>query len=120
MKNADIAELDAFEKSLLEGSFDPANDERKTWRIVVDSLIVAAIVISLAVWSASLILMAVVVLTYLLVATLEKASWQRQLLAHRLLVQKLVHRIEALEGIPLTPEGVSPTAHKERIRAVTS
>jgi hypothetical protein len=120
MKPADIHELDELEKRLLEASFDPAHDERKTWRIVVDSVIVAGIVISLAVWSAPLILMVVVALTYLLVATLEKASWQRQLLAYRSVVQKLVHRIESLEGVPLTPDGVSPTAHHNRAGSTRS
>jgi len=111
MKPADIVQLNELEKKLLEASFDPDYDERKTWRIVVDSTIVAVIVISLAVWSAPPILFVVVTLTYLLVATLEKASWQRQLLGYRSVVQKLVHRVEALEGIPLTPDGVSPTVH---------
>ena len=104
MRSADIAQLNELERRLLEASFDPDNDERKTWRIVVDSLVMAVIIISLAVWSAPMILVVIVTLTYLLVATLEKASWQRQLLGYRTVVQKLVHRVESLEGVPLRTE----------------
>jgi hypothetical protein len=113
MKTQDVAQLDDLEKKMLEAAFDPSFDERKTWRIAVDSTIVAAIVIGLAVWDAPKILLVVVALTYLLVATLEKASWQRSLLAYRSLTQKLVHRLESIEGVSLTPDGVSPMAHSE-------
>ena len=115
MRSADIAQLNELERRLLEASFDPDNDERKTWRIVVDSLVMAVIIISLAVWSAPMILVVIVTLTYLLVATLEKASWQRQLLGYRTVVQKLVHRVESLEGVPLTPDGVSPSLRSEQL-----
>ena len=115
MRSADIAQLNELERRLLEAAFDPDNDERKTWRIVVDSLVMAVIIISLAVWSAPMILVVIVTLTYLLVATLEKASWQRQLLGYRTVVQKLVHRVESLEGVPLTPDGVSPSLRSEQL-----
>jgi hypothetical protein len=105
MKPNDVRAFDDVEKHLLEGSFVPHQIQRRMRTIVVVSALVAAVVVFFGFWSATTArMMTVAFVAYIAVATIEKLVFAQTLLRFESLVRKLVHRIESLEGVPLTPD----------------
>jgi hypothetical protein len=104
MEKRDIEEFDSFEKTLLDGSFNPDQIHRRMRTIVVVSLLVASVVTIFAIYRGTLVLLTVGFLAYIAVATIEKLSFMYTILRFESLVRKLVHRVESLEGVPLTPD----------------
>ena len=105
MKPSDVRAFDDVEKHLLEGSFVPDQIQRRMRTIVVVSVLVAAVVVFFGFWSAMTArMMTVAFLVYIAVATIEKLVFAQTILRFESLVRKLVHRVESLEGVPLTPD----------------
>ena len=105
MKPSDLRAYDDVEKHLLEGSFVPDQIQRRMRTIVVVSALVAAAVAFFAFWGhATGRMLAVAFLAYIAVATIEKLVFAQTILRFEGLVRKLVHRVESLEGVPLTPD----------------
>lgn len=105
MKPSDVRAYDDVEKHLLEGSFVPDQIRRRMRTIVVVSVLVAAVVAFFGFWSATTAQMITVAfLAYIAVVTIEKLLFAQTILRFESLVRKLVHRVESLEGVPLTPD----------------
>ena len=105
MKPSDVRAFDDVEKHLLEGSFVPNQIQRRMRTIVVVSVLVGAVVTFFGFWSAtSAQMMTVAVLVYIAVVTIEKLVFLQTILRFESLARKLVHRVESLEGVPLTPD----------------
>jgi hypothetical protein len=105
MKPSDLRAYDDVEKHLLEGSFVPDQIQRRMRTIVVVSVLVAAIVAFFGFWGRTTAeMMTVAFLVYIAVVTIEKLLFAQTILRFDGLVRKLVHRIESLEGVPLTPD----------------
>lgn len=120
MRDRDIVEFDDFERELLDGSFNPTPIYQRMRTVVVLALLVAGLIALFAVWNALTIgILIVVFLAYVAVAAAEKLSYAYTMLRFESLVRKLVHRIESLEGVPLTPDAaehvsVTPRAMPRR------
>jgi hypothetical protein len=105
MKSSDLRAYDDVEKHLLEGSFAPDQIQRRMRTIVVVSVLVAAIVAFFGFWGrTTTLIMTVGFLVYIAVVTIEKLIFAQTILRFEGLARKLVHRVESLEGVPLTPD----------------
>jgi hypothetical protein len=105
MKKGDMSALDDTERHLLDGSFVPSQIQRRMRTIVVVSVLVAAVVAFFGFWRPTTAeMMTIAFLVYIAVVTVEKLVFAQSLLRFESLVRKLVHRIESLEGVPLTPD----------------
>jgi hypothetical protein len=103
MKLEDIDQLDSKERHVLSASFYVnALDDRMSY-VTADVALVIAVVVLLFVidapeWAFGLLLMSFVV-----IMAIEKASYLRSNGIHQSLIRKLVHRIEQVQGAPPTP-----------------
>ena len=104
MKERDIRDFDEFEKELLDGSFNPTAVYKRMRTIVVLAVIVAGLVVAFASWKPAVAILTIVFVAYVAVVTAEKLSYSYTILRFESLVRKLVRRVEALEGVPLTPD----------------
>lgn len=104
MDRADVSRMDETEKALLDGSFNPEVMYRRIRNIVVIGALVAFGVGLFALWQGALAVMVAGFLVYVVLVTIEKVIYARTILAFESLVRKLVHRVEGLEGQPLTPD----------------
>jgi hypothetical protein len=105
MKPGDVKAFDDTERHLLDGSFAPDQIQRRMRTIVVVSALVAAIVAFFGFWQPTpAAMMTVAFLVYVVVVTIEKLVFAQTILRFESLTRKLVHRIESLEGVPLTPD----------------
>jgi hypothetical protein len=105
MKQGDVRALDEFERHLLDGSFSPNQMHRRMRTIVVVSVLVAASVAFFGFWTGTTARMITVAfLAYIAIVTIEKIVFVQTILRFESLVRKLVHRIESLEGVALTPD----------------
>jgi hypothetical protein len=105
MKAGDVREFDATERHLLDGSFAPNQIQRRMRTIVVVSALVGLVVAFFGFWRATpAAMMTVAFLVYIVVVTIEKLVFAQSLLRFESLTRKLVHRVESLEGVPLTPD----------------
>jgi hypothetical protein len=104
MKERDIREFDEFERELLDGSFNPTAVYKRMRTIVVLSVMVAGLVVAFATWKPAIPILTIVFVAYVAVVTAEKLSYSYTILRFESLVRKLVRRIEALEGVRLTPD----------------
>ncbi len=97
--------FDDTERHLLDGSFAPGQIQRRMRTIVVVSALVAVVVAFFGFWRPTpAAMMTVAFLVYIAVVTIEKLVFAQSLLRFESLTRKLVHRIESLEGVPLTPD----------------
>jgi hypothetical protein len=105
MKSRDLQAYDDVEKHLLQGSFGPDQIHRRMRTIVVVSALVAVVVAFFGFWRhVTSEIMTVAFLVYIAVVTIEKLLFAQTILRFESLVRKLVHRVESLEGVPLTPD----------------
>jgi hypothetical protein len=105
MKSRDLQAYDDVEKHLLQGSFVPDQMHRRMRTIVVVSALVAVVVAFFGFWRhVTSEIIAVAFLVYIAVVTIEKLVFAQTILRFESLVRKLVHRVESLEGVPLTPD----------------
>jgi hypothetical protein len=109
MIKSDISMLTESERELLDHSFHPEQMDRRTRGIMLSVLVVVAAVTSLGVYGLSAEWFAGVTIAVLAVSTLEKILYQRAMLNYESLIRKLVHRVEKLEGVKLTPENTDPS-----------
>jgi hypothetical protein len=106
MDRADVARMDKTEKALLDGSFNPEVMYRRIRNVVVIGTLVAVGVGLFGLWQGALAVLVASFLAYVTLVTIEKVMYARTILAFESLVRKLVRRVEALEGQPLTPDGI--------------
>jgi hypothetical protein len=104
MRERDSRDFDEFEKELLDGSFNPAPVYKRMRTIVVLSVMVAGLVVAFASWKPAIAILTVVFVAYVAIVTAEKLSYSYTILRFESLVRKLVRRVEALEGVQLTPD----------------
>jgi hypothetical protein len=76
--------------------------------IFLGALITVAITVALLIWGASPTALAATFLAYVLLSSLEKLSYVRSQRLSRVVMQKLVRRIEQLEGVPATRDNGPP------------
>jgi len=114
MIKQDLRMLTAKEQELLDASFFEEPLLRRLRNIALGGILMTALMVGMIAYEASASAFAVVFLGYIVIATLEKLSYARTALGYRKLIQKLVRRIERLEGVPLTPDRAEPSRHPER------
>ncbi len=76
--------------------------------VLLNAILAAAFTLSLLVWGASRTVLTATFLAYVLLFSLEKLSYVRNQRLSRTVMQKLVRRIEELEGVPMTPDDAPP------------
>jgi hypothetical protein len=104
MDRTDVRDMDETERALLDGSFNPEAMYRRIRNIVVVGALITFGVGLFALWRGSLAILAAGFLAYVVLVTLEKVVYARTILSFESLVRRLVHRVEGLEGQPLTPD----------------
>jgi hypothetical protein len=109
MKKADIKILDERERDLLDESFRSEKLFRRVRGIVFSSAVVLVALISFADYGLSASWFAAIAGTILAVSAIEKVLYHRTMASYESLIRKLVHRVEQLEGEPLTPHDAVPT-----------
>ena len=114
MQDQDVMALDESERKLLDLSFQRGMAERRIRNIVFDVAATSALVILATAYGLRSGWLAAVAIVLLVVAGLEKISYARSLMHYRTLVQKLVHRVEQLEGAQPTGLGAHPAAELQR------
>ena len=116
MEKKDVEKMDSWERTLLDGSFNPDQIQRRMRTIVVVSVLVAAAVVAIAVLRPTVVVLTVGFLAYIAVATVEKLSFMYTILRFESLVRKLVNRVEGLEGVPLTPDHAEHVSVRDQSR----
>ena len=117
MQREDILTLESGERKLLDAAFDPQAGARQARNIMLDGLLLAIFGTVVAAWSLTAGLILAVLIAYVAFSIIEKITYARALGGYRSLVQKLVHRVERLEGVTLTPDSARPTETARAARA---
>jgi len=105
----DIQTLESGERRLLDAAFDPQAGARQARNIMLDGLLLVIFGAAVAAWSLTEGFLLVVLVAYVGFSIIEKITYARALGGYRTLVQKLVHRVERLEGVTLTPDYGHPS-----------
>jgi hypothetical protein len=114
MQTQDIQSFNDGERRLLDSAFDPEAGGRRARNIMLGGLMLAVFAAVVAAWSLTEGLLLAVLVLYVAVVTIEKIAQARSIDVWRTLVQKLVRRVEHLEGVPLTPDSGRPTSVEKR------
>jgi uncharacterized heparinase superfamily protein len=117
VQREDILTLESGERKLLDAAFDPQAGARQARNIMLDGLLLAIFGAAVAAWSLTEGLILAVLIAYVAFSIIEKITYARALGGYRSLVQKLVHRVERLEGVTLTPDTGHPTESARAARA---
>ncbi len=107
MIRTDIEELTEKERATLDDSFAAAR--RRARGVLMSALAVLVVIFLFFQLGVSEAWFAGMALTLLVVSAIEKVSYQRTMIAYESLIRKLVHRVESLEGVPLTPDDAKPS-----------
>ena len=91
---------------MLADSFEA--ETRRTRSVLWSTGLLLIAVILAATSGFGVTLLGILAALVLLVAAVEKISYQRKMAHHESLARKLVHRIERLEGVSLTPSQADP------------
>jgi Flp pilus assembly protein TadB len=118
MEEQDVMKLDESERRLLDLSFQSGLDDKRVRSIVINSVLACAAVIIAAVYRMDVGWLGALTVAILVISAFEKVSYCRTALHYKTMVQKLVHRVEQLEGTPSTALGSHPAAALERKRAL--
>lgn len=108
MNKDDISELTRDEREILFESFERAAATRRIRGVLLSTGAVLVGIFLLLQLGLSAHWFAVMALTLLGISAGEKISYQRRMRVYEALIVKLVHRVERLEGVPLTPDDASP------------
>lgn len=116
MKKSDFRLFSTEETRELDDTFYVEALPIRRRYVIYGTLLIVAFVVALYVWGASRGVLAAAFAAYVLLATVEKVSYIRNLNIARGVVQKLVRRVEQLEGVPTTPDNAPPnrTTHPNR------
>lgn len=109
MIRSDIEGLTEQERATLDDSFERAAARRRARGVGMSALAVLVGLFLFFQLGFSQAWFAGLALTLLIVSGIEKISYQRTMKDYESLIRKLVHRIENLEGVPLTPDNARPT-----------
>ncbi len=102
MRKSDIADLTDLERRLLEDAFYEGSSTRRTRGVVLSGLIVLIAVVFFVGFGASVIFLAALAVSTVLVSATEKFIYQRNMQSYESLVRKLVSQLELIEGVPLS------------------
>ncbi len=105
MLKEDVATMNDREREALQLSFHPNMTTRKVRTIVLSSGLVALGIALFALFGAGIELLAGISVATIAVSAVEKLTYTRAMTRYESLVRKLVHRLESLEGTPLSPIG---------------
>ena len=98
--NEDPLGLTLAEKLVLERSADTALTRRRLRFVVGSAIALAAALIVVSPLAQSWQLLLFFAVAYVLVTAWERVAFARTVLAYKCLIQKLVRRVEELEGRP--------------------
>lgn len=108
MKKSDFRLFSAEETRELDDTFYVDALPIRRRYVIYGSLVIVAFIVGLHLWGASRGIMTAAFITYVLLATVEKVSYIRSQNHARGVIQKLVRRVEQLEGVPTTPDNAPP------------
>jgi len=114
MTEHDFATLAPGERKVLDRSFQPRLREKRTRNILLSALMTAAGLALVWTYGVGTLAITGISLVILVVSAIEKVSYAREILVYKSLVRKLVHRVEGLQEIELTPLEGHPAARAER------
>jgi len=110
MIQPDIAMLTDRERELLDDSFYRQAMARRVRGIFLSTFVVLTAVVLFGQWGLSVPWFAAIAGTILVISAAEKVSYQNTMLTYESVIRKLVHRVEALEGVQLTPDETRPSS----------
>jgi hypothetical protein len=102
MQKSDIADLTKLERRLLEDAFHEGNSPRRTRGVVLSAAVVLVAVALFVGFGASVIFLAGLAVSTVLVSASEKLVYQRNMESYESLVRKLVNQLEVVERVPLS------------------
>lgn len=102
MRKSDIADLTTLERRLLEDAFYEGSSARRTRGVLLSGLVVLIAVGFFVGFGASVIFLAALAVSTVLVSASEKLIYQRNMESYESLIRKLVSRLELVEGVPLS------------------
>ena len=114
MKELDIQNLGPRERELLELSFQSGLKEKRVRNVVWSALMLFAGLLLFSSYGVGLIAITAIALVIVVVSAIEKISYAREILMYKSLVRALVHRLEEVQGIELTPLGGHPAERAKR------
>ncbi|MCA9629603.1 MAG: hypothetical protein KC766_18135 [Myxococcales bacterium] len=114
MIQTDINMLTAREAQLLDNSFQPGRNQRRWRGVLLSSAVFLLGLLAFGVLGFTAPWFAAVACMVLIVSATEKFTYQAEMAAYEKLIQKLVHRIEALEGVPPTAQEGIPSRSAQR------
>ena len=109
MISTDIAVLDPKERELLDESFHSERLARRIRGVLFSAGIVLVAVVTFGEYGLTTPWFAAIAVAILLVSAVEKCVYHQTMANYESLIRKLVHRIERLEGVPLTPSDGQPS-----------
>lgn len=109
MKKTDIQMFTEEETRVIDNSFDRESLPSRFRNIILGAFFATAVALGLMAYQASAGFLAGVAILYVAIAALEKVSYVRTQMHSRAAIRKLVHRIERLEGVPVTPDNAQPS-----------
>lgn len=110
MKELDIENLGPRERELLELSFQSGLKEKRVRNITLSTLMLLAGLLVFSSYGVGMLALTAITLVILVVSTIEKVSYAREILTYKALVRALVRRLEEARGIEMTPSGGHPAA----------
>jgi len=114
VKELDIQNLGPRERELLELSFQSGLKEKRVRNVVWSALMLFAGLLLFSSYGVGLIAITAIALVIVVVSAIEKISYAREILMYKSLVRALVHRLEEVQGIELTPLGGHPAERAKR------
>lgn len=111
MKEVDIQNFGPRERELLELSFQSGLKEKRVRNVVISALILLIALLLFASYGVGLIAITAMALVIVVVSTIEKVSYAREILMYKSLVRALARRLE--EGsreLGCSPDGWNRTS----------
>lgn len=108
MLKQDLKEFTKDERRVFVDCFQEGAARRRARSMIWSTGLLLVAVILTATSGFGVTMLAILATLVLMVAAIEKSSYQRKMLHYESLVRKLTHRVEHLEGVPLTPSEADP------------
>lgn len=119
MLKIDILALNALERRVLLDAFHEGASPRRTRGVILSGLVVLTGVVLFVGFGAGEVFLASLTIATVVVSAFEKFSYQRSMEAYESVVRKLANRVEALEGVGLSPMVPSDAAPGVRVEDAT-
>ena len=114
VKEFDIQNLGPRERQLLELSFQSSLKEKRVRNVILSALMLFTGLVLFSSYGVGLFAITAIALVIVVVSAIEKISYAREILMYKSLVRALVHRLEAVQGIEMTPLGGHPAERAKR------